>query len=96
MSKTITISDETYEALRSQIDETEEMDKYPIAAISLKGGARLILNLPDELLAKSLKGKIFSVRANGNFASSRPKGSTALGDVYQYSRDETQVFPPTV
>lgn len=92
MSKTITISDETFDALKEQIDEMERKDEYPMAVLSLKGSPRLVLNIPDGFLSKGYKGYIFSISPEGWVGKKMRKG-TVTGNFYSTDDDEKQVFP---
>lgn len=88
MSKTITVSDETFEALERHIKEMKDANVYPIATVTQSGSPRLILNLPDKFLSERFKGNVFSVDENGNigtiFGRSHPRG---------FYKNEKQVFP---
>ncbi len=100
MSRTITISDETFEALQEKIKELEREEEnakkaakeYPIAAISLQGGARLILNLPDVYLSDNYKGCVFAVNEDGDISVKALRRHTYLGKFYT-GYDEKQIFP---
>ncbi len=89
MSKTITISDETFEALKGQIKEMEKVKVYPIAMI---GGdnflKRLILNLPDNYLSGPYKGKAFSIGQFGELGTTFDKTESR-----GFYKNERQVFP---
>lgn len=89
MSKTITISDETYEAIKDQIEKTEGSEL--LAAISLMGDCpRLILNLPDMILSDRYKGETISINMDGCVCNSKEKKRYKINPFYG---DEKQVFP---
>ncbi len=95
MSKTITISDDTFEALRGQIKKSEEKEKepYPIAALNLQGDRRLILNLPDTYLSSAYKGFVFSIDENGGIGKMERKEKCRKGYFYRWCGPEKQLFP---
>lgn len=92
MSKTITISDETFETLKDQIEKLEKPETYPIASIDNAGYVeeRLILNLPDFILADSYKGNLISITPTGGFGM-RLNKDRKRGTFYGHA--EKQVFP---
>ena len=96
MTKTITISDETYEALKNQIEKLEkpkDVEHYPIATLNDKGrNARLILNLSDSCLADEYKGMLISVTPDGFIWAHELK--TIPNGTFYTTGINRQVFPP--
>lgn len=91
MSKTITVSDETYEKIKSQIkEEGETKDNYPIASI-ITNKERIVLNLPDICLSDKYKGRVIAVDSNGIIRHDFPK-EQAFGHCYGIG-DLEQVYP---
>jgi len=89
MSKTITVSDETYEKIKKQIEEDKQKE-YPVASISLSLIPWLILNLPDSVLTEEYKGMLLCIDETGELIKTEPKSSP----MNSFYFEEMQVFPP--
>ena len=92
MSKTITISDDTYEALKAQIEEAEKKQRYPLASVVPGASGRLVLNIPDKFLDVRYRGMVISIDSYGNLGQIADKLSCYVGDMYGKDR-ENKVFP---
>ncbi len=96
MTRKIEISEETYQALKSQIVELEkpkEKKLYPIATVNHdRCNYRLILNLPAETLAEDYKNSLLSISLKGVLVNQDSK-SIEFGTFYR-TGDNVVVFPP--
>jgi hypothetical protein len=89
MPKTITVSDETYEKIREQIEKEEKGKKHYPLVTGTEDEHRIILNLPDRFLAKQYQGKVIVLDRSGDYCNERQKPAE-FGSLY---RDEVQIFP---
>ena len=88
------MSEETTDSLRKKRDEKKELDFVVAISPGLTSSSsdRIILRLPDEILAEKYEGDVLSLDNKGKVAYRRPKLSYIVGKLYT-GNPEQQVFP---